>query len=64
MFTFFFILPDPCSPKGNSHLDHNTSIDADFLKEVPFGGVEFGKANFRDHICPQKVKNFLTAAKA
>jgi hypothetical protein len=46
-FWFFFILPDPYSPNGNSHLDHNASIDADFLKEVPFGGVEICKENFR-----------------
>jgi hypothetical protein len=49
----FFILPEPYSPNGNSHLDHNASIDADFLKEVPFGGVEICKENFRGHICPQ-----------
>jgi hypothetical protein len=61
---FFFILPDPYSPNGNSHLDHNASIDADFLKEVPFWGVEICKKYFRGHICPQKLKNFLTAAKA
>jgi hypothetical protein len=53
---FFFILPDPYSPNGNSHLDHNASIDADFLKVVPFGGVEICKENFRGHICPQKLK--------
>jgi hypothetical protein len=41
VFTFFiFIRPGPYSPNGNSHLDYNASIDADFLKEVPFGGVE------------------------
>jgi hypothetical protein len=33
----FFILPEPYSPNGNSHLDHNASIEANFLKEVPFG---------------------------
>jgi hypothetical protein len=37
----FFILPEPYSPNGNSHLDHNASIDADFLKEVPFGVSRF-----------------------
>jgi hypothetical protein len=64
MFTFFFILPDPYSPNGNSHLDHNASIDADFLKKVHFGGVEIYKKNFRGLNCPQKLKIFLTAAKA
>jgi hypothetical protein len=39
----FFILPEPYSPNGNSRLDHNAAIDADFLKLVPFGGVEIGK---------------------
>jgi hypothetical protein len=31
------------SPKGNSQLDHNASIDADFLKEVLFGVSRFEK---------------------
>jgi hypothetical protein len=48
----FFILPDPYSPNRNSHLDYNASIDADFLKEVPFGCRDLQK-NFRGHICPQ-----------
>jgi hypothetical protein len=39
----FSILPEPNSPNGNSHMDHNSSIDADFLKEVLFGGVEICK---------------------
>jgi hypothetical protein len=60
----FFILREPYSPNGNSHLDHNASIDADFLKEVPFGGVEICKENFRGHICPQKLKKILTIAQA
>jgi hypothetical protein len=38
-----FILRQPYSPNGNSHLDHNASIDADFLKEVPFGVSRFAK---------------------
>jgi hypothetical protein len=50
---FFFILPDPYSPNGNSHLDHNASIDADFLKEVPFGGLEICKENFRVIFAPK-----------
>jgi hypothetical protein len=49
---------------GKSHLDPNASIDADFLKDVPFGGLEVCKENFRGQICPPKLKNFLTTAKA
>jgi hypothetical protein len=52
----FFILPDVYSPNRNSHVDRNTTIDAGFLKEVPFGGVEMCKTNFTGHICPQKLK--------
>jgi hypothetical protein len=59
----FFILPDFNSPNGNSHLENNVSIDADFLKEVPFGMSKFEK-NYRGHICSPKLKKFLTAAKA
>jgi hypothetical protein len=55
----FFILPEPYSPNGNSQVDHNASIDADFLKEVPFGDVEICKENFRGHICSSKLKKFL-----
>jgi hypothetical protein len=40
---FFFILREPYSPNGNSHLDHNASIDADFLKKVPFGVSRLAK---------------------
>jgi hypothetical protein len=40
---FFFILRHAYSPNGNSQLDHNASIDADFLKEVPFGVSIFAK---------------------
>jgi hypothetical protein len=39
----FFILPDPYNPNWNSHLDQNVSIDADFLQEVPFGGLDICK---------------------
>jgi hypothetical protein len=57
----FFILREPYSPNGKSHLDHNASIDANFLKEVPFGGLEISKENFRGHICPPKFgKKLLT----
>ena len=52
----FFILRHAYSPHGNSHLDQNASIDADFLRVVPFGGLELRKENFRGHICPQKLK--------
>jgi hypothetical protein len=60
---FFFILPDPYSPNGNSHLDHNASIDADFLKEVPFGVSRFQKILWVI-FAPETLKKFLTAAKA
>jgi hypothetical protein len=43
---FLFILPEAYSPNGNSHLDHNASIDADFLREVPFGGLEICERKF------------------
>jgi hypothetical protein len=36
----FFILPDLYSPNGNSHLDHDASKDACFIKEVPFRCVQ------------------------
>jgi hypothetical protein len=52
----FFILREAHSPNGNSQLDHNASIDADFLKEVPFGGLDICKEICRGHICPQKLK--------
>jgi hypothetical protein len=61
---FFFILPDLYSPNGNSHLDQNASIDADFLKVVPFRGLEVCKENFRGQICTQKLKKILTIAQA
>ena len=59
-FYLFFILLESYSSNGNSYLDHHASIDADFLKEVLFGGVDIGKEIFRGHICPQKLKkNFI-----
>jgi hypothetical protein len=59
VYHFFFILPDLYSPNGNSHLDHNASIDADFLRVVPFGGLDICKENFRGQIFyPQKLKKF------
>jgi hypothetical protein len=48
-----YILPDLYSPNGNSHLDHNASIIADFLKEVNFWGVENCKENFKGQISPK-----------
>jgi hypothetical protein len=55
----FFFLRHAYSPNGNSQLDHNASIDADFLKEVPFGGLDICKEIFRGHICPQKLKKIF-----
>jgi hypothetical protein len=60
----FFILPDPYSPNGNSHLDHNASIDADSLKQVLFGSFEICKENFKGHISLQKLKHFLDSCKS
>jgi hypothetical protein len=60
----FFILPDPYSLNGNRHLDHNASIDADFLKEMPFMGVEICKKHLRGQICPPKLKKFLNCCKS
>jgi hypothetical protein len=60
VYLFFFILPDLYSPNGNSHLDQNASVDADFLRVVPFGGIEISKENFRGQIRPQKLKKILT----
>jgi hypothetical protein len=59
---FFLFLGKAHSPNGKSHLDHNASIDADFLKEVPFGVSKICKKNFRGHIRPQKLKKFFTIA--
>jgi hypothetical protein len=41
--TLSFYSSGPYSPNGNSHLDHNASIDADFLKVVSFGVSRFAK---------------------
>jgi hypothetical protein len=51
----FFILRHAYSPNGNNHLDHNASIEADFLKEVPFRGLNICKEIFRGQNCPQKI---------
>jgi hypothetical protein len=59
----FFILPETYSPNVNSHLDHNVSIDADFLKEVPFGSVEVMKENFMVIFAP-KIEKFLYCSKS
>jgi hypothetical protein len=39
----FFVLPDLYDPNRNSNLDHSASIDANFLKEVPFRSGEICK---------------------
>jgi hypothetical protein len=53
-----FIHPDLYSPNGNSHLDQNASIDADFLKEVSFGVSRFAKKLLRVKFSPKIEKNF------
>jgi hypothetical protein len=58
---FLFFRTPTCSPNGNN-LDHNASIDADFLKEVPFGGLEICKENCRIIFAPKNLKFFLTLA--
>jgi hypothetical protein len=58
VYLFIFILRHAYSPNGNSQLDHNASIDSDFLKEVSFGGLDICKENFRGHICPKSKKIF------
>jgi hypothetical protein len=60
----FFILRQAYRPNKNSNLDHIASIDADFLKEVPFGGLNICKKIFRRHICPHNLKKILTIAQA
>jgi hypothetical protein len=57
---FFFILPDLYSQNGSSYLDQNASINADFLRVVPFEGLEICKENFKGQICPPKLKKNLT----
>jgi hypothetical protein len=52
------------SPNGNSHLDHNASIDADFRKEMPFWGVKISKKDVRVIFAAENWKNFLTVSKA
>jgi hypothetical protein len=59
----FFILRHAYSPNGNSQLDHNASIDADFLKEVPFGVWIFAK-KFLGSYLPPKIEKILTIAQA
>jgi hypothetical protein len=53
VYLLFFILRQAYRPNKNSNLDHIASIDADFLKEVPFGGLDIWKEIFRGHICPK-----------
>jgi hypothetical protein len=54
----FFVLRQAYIPNGNSHVDQNASIDADFLKEVPFGGAEVCKENCRVKFDPKIERNF------
>jgi hypothetical protein len=61
---FFFILRQAYSQNGNSQLDYNTSIDADFLHKVPFGNLDICKDIFRGHICPEKLKKIFTITQA
>jgi hypothetical protein len=58
-----FILREPYSPNGKRHLDHNASIDADFLKEVPFGVSRFAKKILGVIFAP-KIENISTIAQA
>jgi hypothetical protein len=38
-------------------MDHNDSIDADFLKEVPFGVIVIcKKKQIEGHICPSTIE--------
>jgi hypothetical protein len=54
----FLILRHAYRPNGNSQLDHNASIDADFLKEVPFGVSIFAKKFLGVIFAPKIEKNF------
>jgi hypothetical protein len=54
---FLFILRQAYSPNGNSHLDQNASIDADFLQEVPFGVSIFAKKFLGVIFASKKMKN-------
>jgi hypothetical protein len=64
VYIFYFYSSGTYSPNGNSQLDHNASIDADFLKEVPFGVSRFAK-KFQGSYLPSKIKKyFLTASEA
>jgi hypothetical protein len=58
-YLLFIILRHAYSQNGNSQLDHNASIDADFLKEVLFEGLDNYKEIFSGHICPQKLKKIF-----
>jgi hypothetical protein len=60
----FFFLGKPYSPNGNSHLDQNASIDADFLKKVPFGVSRFAKKIVGVKFASKKFKKFLVIAQA
>jgi hypothetical protein len=53
------ILRHAYNPNGNSQLDNNASIDADFLKEVAFGGLNICKETFKVHICLQTFRKYF-----
>jgi hypothetical protein len=48
---FHFIHPDPYNPNENNH---TTSIDADFLKKMPFGVSRFAKKIYGSYL-PSKI---------
>jgi hypothetical protein len=63
VFTFLFILRQPYSPNGKRHLDHNASIDADFLDKKPFGVSGFAKEILGVIFAPNLKKNSLLLQK-
>jgi hypothetical protein len=54
--------PELYSPNGNSRLDRNASIDADFLKEVRFGVSMFAKKVLGVIFAPKIKTRLLTIA--
>jgi hypothetical protein len=48
----------PYSPNRNSHLDHNASVDADFLKKSLLGMSRFAKKILGIIFAP-KIEKFL-----
>jgi hypothetical protein len=53
---FPFILPHAYSPNGNSHLDQKASIDADFIRVVPFWGSGGLQRKFYGSNLPPKIE--------